>query len=216
MILSDKRSQVWLRRIRRFVMTTIIGGLVVALPVTLFILIVRLIFNFITSTLAPIGRILPFSDDTAIWLVQLISLIIIILFFFLIGLLVRTRSGKDLIQNMEDHLSSRLPLYKVIRDTVRQFVGTEKMPFSQVVLADVFGNGTLMTGFVTDELGNGYFSIFVPTAPNPTNGFVFHVHESNLKFLDTKPEDAMRSVIGLGIGSNVVFKSNEFNIKKPN
>lgn len=58
-----------------------------------------------------------------------------------------------------------------------------------------------MTGFVTDELPNGKLTIFVPTGPNPTNGFIFHVDEDQVEYLDTNTEDAMRSIIGVGVGS---------------
>ncbi len=212
----NRRGKVWMRRIQRFILTTVIGGLVVVLPVTLFVIVLRLLFNLIAGFVEPVGRLLPFSDDIARWLVQLMALVIVILIFFLIGLFVRTELGSKFFKNMEERLLYPLPLYKTLRETVRQFIGAEKMPFSQVVLADVFGGNTLVTAFVTDELGNGYYTIFVPTAPNPTNGFVFHVHESKLKFLDVRTEDALRSVIGLGTGSNVLFNAKDIGLHHKN
>lgn len=194
---------------RRFVITTIIGGLVVFLPITIFVALVRLIFNFIANIIAPISKLFNFSEDVGQWLINLLSFTIVIGTFFVIGLIVQTELGSKFFKNIEDRWLMQLPLYKVIRDTVRQFIGVDKMPFSQVVLADVFGDGVWMTGFVTDEHPNGYFTIFVPTAPNPTNGFVFHIHESKIRFLETKTEDAMSSIIGLGIGSKVLFSAKE-------
>lgn len=219
--MSDKTSgkKVFWWQVRRFFMTTMIGGLLVILPITIFVALVRLIFNFIAAIIEPIGEIFNFSDDIAQWIVSLISLAIVIVVFFLVGLIVRTEFGNKFFKNLEDRALMQLPLYKVIRDTVRQFVGVEKMPFSQVVLADVFANGIWMTGFVTDEHPNDFYTIFIPTAPNPTNGFVFHVHTSRLKFLDVKSEDAMSSIIGLGIGSKVIFaakeKGKEVNLPEP-
>ncbi|MDX1943035.1 MAG: DUF502 domain-containing protein [Saprospiraceae bacterium] len=203
------RKNVFWWQMRRFVITTIIGGLVVVLPITIFVALVRLVFNFIASLIAPIGRLLNFSEDVSQTLINLLSFVIVISAFFLIGLIVRTELGSKFFKHLEESFLIQLPLYRVIRDTVRQFIGVDKMPFSQVVLADVFGDGVWMTGFVTDEHNNGYFTIFVPTAPNPTNGFVFHIHESKIKFLESKTEDAMTSIIGLGIGSKVLFSAKE-------
>ena len=63
-----------------------------------------------------------------------------------------------------------------------------------------------MTGFVTDdELGHGFLTIFVPTGPNPTNGFIFHVPEDKVYYVDVRPEDAMRTIIGVGTGSRILF-----------
>ncbi len=89
---------------------------------------------------------------------------------------------------------------------MRQFFGAKKTPFSQVVLVDVFDNGSLMTGFITDdEIKEDFFTVFVPTGPNPTNGFIFHVKKDKVKYLDTRPEDAMRTIIGMGTGSRILF-----------
>jgi len=200
-----KRQQVFFRRLRRFFTTTVIGGLVVVLPISLLILIVRFVVNFITGLLEPVKQLLNFSEDVNTWLIDLISFSIVIVVFFMIGLVVRTEFGNRFIYRLEEQWLGQLPFYKTIRDTVRQFLGQKKMPFSEVVLVDAFGSGTLMTGFVTDNLEDGWYTIFVPTAPNPTNGFVFHVREEQLRFLDVKPEEAMRSIIGVGTGSNVLF-----------
>ena len=213
MLNQIKKKRRFLERLRRFFITTFIGGLVVVLPITLFVAIVRLIINFLTNIVEPVGELLKFSDDFAAWIVQLLSLAIVIFAFFLMGLLVRTELGNKFFINLEERWLMPLPLYGTIRETVRQFIGKDKMPFSQVVLADVFGGGTLVTGFITDELGNDYYTIFIPTAPNPTNGFVFHVHRSKIKFLDVRSEDALRTVIGLGTGSNMLFNAKEIGLK---
>jgi len=213
MIKQIKRKRSFWQRVRRFFVTTFIGGLVVVLPITLFVAVLRLIINVLTNIVEPIGDLFNFSDDFAAWLVQLISLAIVIFGFFLMGLLVQTEFGNKFFVTLEERWLMPLPLYGTIRETVRQFIGRDKMPFSQVVLADVFGGGTLVTGFVTDELGNDYYTIFIPTGPNPTNGFVFHVHRSKLKFIDVRSEDALRTVIGLGTGSNVLFDAKEIGLK---
>ena len=83
------------------------------------------------------------------------------------------------------------------------------MPFSQVVLVKVFNSETLMTGFITEEMDDELFTVFVPTGPNPTNGFIFHVKRNQLVFVDTKPEDAMRTVIGVGTGSHILFSGHQ-------
>lgn len=202
--MSSQEFQKFARRLKRFFLTTLIGGVAVALPFAIFVLLVRLIIGFFSSILAPMRPLFPFTSDAFI---DLLSFSIVITFFFLVGLVVRTSFGGDLISRLEERWLMHLPFYPVLREAVRQFFGSKKMPFSQVVLADVFGNGMLMTGFVTDdEIGNGFVTIFVPTGPNPTNGFVFHVREEQLQYVDTRPEDAMRTIIGVGTGSRILFQ----------
>jgi len=64
-----------------------------------------------------------------------------------------------------------------------------------------------MTGFVTDRLDSGDITVFVPTGPNPTNGYIFHLKPDQVEEIDASTEEAMRSIIGIGVGSNKVIKS---------
>lgn len=79
------------------------------------------------------------------------------------------------------------------------------MPFRQVVLVDAYNTGVLLTGFVTETAAEGIYTVFVPTAPNPMNGNIYHVPVSQLRFLDIEPEKAMRSIVGMGTGSSILF-----------
>ena len=202
-----KRWSVFLRKLRRFFLTSVIGGMVVVLPITIFFALLRFIVNFTAGILTPLRPLFPFSKDVADWLIDLISFAIVIALFFMIGLAVRTQYGNKAINRFEQRWLMQLPFYPVLRDTVRQFFGGKKTPFSQVVLCDPYNSGALMTGFVTDdEVGHGYITIFVPTGPNPTNGFIFHMPEEKVYFVKTRSEDAMRTIIGVGTGSRILFE----------
>lgn len=204
--MPSKRLVAFIRRLRRFFLTTLLGGVVVVLPITLLIVLVRFVVQFTASVLAPMRPLFPFSNDVSIWLIDLISLALVLTAFFFIGLVVQTRIGGRFFTRLEERWLMQLPFYSIIRETVRQFLGNERTPFSQVVLVDAFGSGVLMTGFVSDDThANGYVTVFVPTGPNPTNGFVLHAQRERLTFVDTKPEDAMRTIIGVGTGSGVLF-----------
>ena len=202
-----QRKRPIIRRAQRFVVTTILGGLVVVLPLSLLGFLIRLLFNLIIGVIQPLSSLLGFSDHVNEWLINLLVLAIILVLFFIIGLAVRTEIGQRLFQNMEEQWLKPLPFYTIIRETVQQLFSKDKMPFSKVALVDPFGSGALMTGFVTAELPNGFFTVFVPTAPNPTNGFIFHLPPDKVTMVDAGTEDAMRSVISLGIGSGKLFQN---------
>jgi uncharacterized membrane protein len=197
-------------RLRKFTETTLIGGLLVLLPITIFIVLVRFVLQLITKFISPIAKLFS-GIELPLALVNFISLGIVITFCFLVGLAVRTRSGNAIINYLNKKYLAKLPFYITIQETVKQIFGKKEDSFSRVVLIDVFG--VLMTGFVTDDTRTGIYTVFVPTAPNPTNGFVFHAREDQLTFLDVKPEDAMRTVIGLGTGSQTLFKKKEKDVE---
>jgi uncharacterized membrane protein len=194
-----------MKRLRNFLRTTFIGGAIVVLPLTILILLAKLIFDTLRAIVAPISRIMDFAFITNDVVIDLITIALVIVFFFLVGLFVKTRLGNAVFSMAEEEFLNRLPFYGTIKETVLQFTGAKKMPFSQVVLVEPFGNNTKMYGFVADEHDNGKITVFVPTAPNPTNGFVFYLESNQVQFVDVKPEDAIRMIISIGTGASKLF-----------
>jgi len=192
-----------LKKIRQFLITTLIGGLLVILPIGLFYLLAKFIFDLASTVIKPIANLIQIDGEYNNYIAQGIAFLIIIAFCFFVGLFVRTRSGKQIYLYFEQSSLARLPFYNTIKETVQQLFSSRGKSFTQVVIADVMQ--TKMTGFVTNELPNGLYTVFVPTAPNPTNGYIFHLRKDQLEFLDIKAEDAMRTVIGVGTGSEILF-----------
>jgi uncharacterized membrane protein len=121
----------------------------------------------------------------------------------------RHRRSKRLFRIFEYKYLLQIPLYSTLQEIIAQFAGLKKMPFSQVVLVDAYNTGVLLTGFVTETVSVGMYTVFVPTAPNPMNGNIYHVPASQLRFLDIEPEKAMRSIVGMGTGSSILFASKD-------
>jgi len=196
-------------RIKNFLLTTFLGGFVVLLPLAIFIFLIKLVLGLVEGLLAPLTRLIKneFNLPVPEYLVSFIALAIVIVMCFMIGLTIKTQMGRRSFLHLERTYLLRLPLYGKIKETVQQFTGAKKMPFSDVVLVDAFGNGTRMTGFITDEHKSGNFTVFVPTGPNPTNGFIFHVKADQIERLDseTKTDDALRTIIGVGVGSSRIM-----------
>ncbi len=194
---------------KRFLTTTLLGGLLVVLPIGLFLAFMRFLWIQVSNLIMPIVKLLKFENITNDFVIRLIAFAIVIAACFFIGLFVRTRIGKGIWRYFDSNVLEKLPFYKTIKDTVGTLFSSRGKSFKKVVLVEVMN--TQMTGFVTDEHENGIITVFVPTAPNPTNGFIFHLPESKLTFLDINPEDAMRTVIGVGTGSSILFgeKSDE-------
>ena len=196
----------FMNKVKNFFFTTLIGGIVVILPITIIILLINFLFGIINNLLAPLINLLDLSNRLDGLVVNIIAFAILIAFCFILGLIVRTRFGKNFLGYIEREWLAKLPLYNVIKETVQQFTGAKKMPFKQVVSVDPFGTGTRMTGFITDEHDNGIVTVFVPTAPNPTNGFVFHMAEDLVIRVNADTEDALRTIIGVGVGSKDVLQ----------
>lgn len=213
--LGDHRKNLG-TRIRRFLITTIVGGLVVVLPIALLIVLIRWVINIVVQIINPIANLINLPDAWAGWLVDLTALAMVLATFFLIGLIVQTNIGKQSLGIIEKQVLAQLPFYTTLRDTVQQFLGNrDKMPFSEVVSVDVFNNSTRMIGFISEEMEDGRLTIFVPTGPNPTNGFIFCVQPDQITRLDVRPDEAMRVVVGVGTGATVLFQRKEDALANP-
>lgn len=190
--------------LKNFFATTFLGGVVVILPLAIFALLANWIISLIGGILDPIVSLFPEKWNHT--LLRLIAFGILVIICFGIGLLVKTQFGSTMFSWVEDHWLSKLPFYSTIKETTQQIIGKDKSPFSKVVLIDPYGSGAKMIGFVTDEDKNsGRITVFSPTAPNPTNGFVFIVHEKDVEFLDVRSEEALRNIIGLGSGTSSII-----------
>ncbi|WP_057938755.1 DUF502 domain-containing protein [Algoriphagus resistens] len=186
---------------RGVILDSLLQGFLILLPITIVLILVSIVFNFIFGIVAPISSALDSGADEPHWLINFLSLAIFCAFVFFIGLLVRNKVGRVYFKSFERKYLTKIPLYNLIHQTVYQFVGLKKLPFSEVVLLDPFRSGTMMTGFITDQIDEKLYTVFVPTAPNPTNGNIYHVPKELITFLSVSTQDAMRTVMGMGTGT---------------
>jgi len=138
-----------------------------------------------------------------------ITFVAVLLFFFIIGLVVRTRLS-GFLNKAEDRYFLKIPGYKLAKETVQQFFGKNRSFFKEVVLVDIFNSGALMTGFITDDQGE-IITVFVPTGPNPTSGNIYHLQKDRVLKTSASVDNGMKSIISCGAGSGEVFAA----IEKP-
>lgn len=202
------------RRFRNFMRTTLIGGVVALAPLTLIILLFRWVINLIGRNLTPLVDTFlqdPDANPLIKFTLYVLTFTAILLFFFLIGIIVRTRVAIFL-NRFEDRYLSRIPGYKLAKETVKQFSGEKRSFFKEVVLVDIFSTGVLMTGFITDDQGD-VITVFVPTGPNPTSGNIYHFPADRVLRSGASVDVGMKSIISCGAGSREIF--NQAEAKRP-
>jgi uncharacterized membrane protein len=198
-------------KIKAAIKTSLVGGLVVILPVAILAFVFRWIFKVITDAIQPLT-----DRAVAIYGVpeiagDLIVVTLIVLCCFLVGFIVKTSVGRYMHRVFDDRLQQIAPGYRMIKEVVVQIFGNkENSPFSngQVARVRLFGPDcpTEVTALVTDKGDNGIYTVFMPTGPNPTSGNIYHVEESQVTLCpDIKLDSAMRTVIACGAGSASIF-----------
>lgn len=198
------------QRTKNFFRTTLLGGIIVILPAIILGFAFKWLFGIVSHAIQPLTRLvvnnLTLPDQYDEFIAILIVLLVIILGCFTVGLFVKTRLGHWIYTGVEGSVLSKAPGYKMIKETVNQFLGKKKSPFSSVALVQIFENDTKVTAFITDRHDDGTITVFVPTGPNPTSGFIYHLDPQYVHPVDVSVEDAMRSVISCGAGSEKLIK----------
>jgi uncharacterized membrane protein len=190
-----------MNRIKTFIKTSLLGGLTVILPAALLFLIFRWLFNWATDIIQPLTDMVLARGQFQEFVADAVVMAIILFFCFVVGVAVKTKIGRYIHENLESRILQIAPGYPTMKSVVMQFIGKKKSPFSSVALVRPFENDTLMTAFITDTHENNRFTVFVPTGPNPTTGFIFHLGQEFVHPVNIPVEEAIRSVISCGAGS---------------
>ncbi len=184
-----------------FIKTTLLGGVVVILPAAIIATVFAWMFGLVTRVIRPFTSILAARSSMGAVMADLLGIAIVVGFCFALGMVVRTAAGRFLQRSVESRLERFAPGYRLIKDTQLLFLGRKKSPFLRVALVRLYASDALTTAFVTEEHGDGTLTVFVPTSPNPTSGLIFHLKAEHVHPVDATVEEAMRSVIACGVGS---------------
>lgn len=176
-------------------------GIIFLLPVAILIVIYRWIYNFILTFAAPLSYLF-FVKKTFPYIV--LTVMIMVAVCYIVGVSIKTRHGRKIFGYVNRMLTI-LPGYAFILGIIIKIFRSNMSRFSSVVLVDLFGKGTLVTGFVTDSYGK-MNTVFVPTGPNPTSGMIYHVKAERVHHVNVSVEDAMRSIISCGNGSKKLIE----------
>jgi uncharacterized membrane protein len=190
-----------MEKLKSFLKTTFFGGFLVVLPVIVLIFVLKWLYEVLIEKISPVTYLVVQTAKSSQLVSSLIAAVIILLLFFVVGLIVQTRLGRYVVEFFEKRFLKRVPLYRIIKETITQLFGGEKLLFRSVALVKPFGSDTMITAFVTDESPNGYTTVFVPSAPAPTGGYIYHIKSEYVIKIDYPVEQAMKTILSLGSGS---------------
>jgi uncharacterized membrane protein len=190
----------------------LIDGVFALLPILLLLWVYSFIYRFISATAQPIASHLFGGEG---FTKNITVILLFLLLFVCFGFIIKTPTGSYTYHTLVTRLFHYLPGYSWINSTVAQFTEVDRNTFSSVALVKVFPNGTLMTGFITDEDPQGRTTVFVPTGPNPTSGNIYHLKPEQVFPINIPVEDAIRTIIGVGNGSRKLLKLYREQYEKP-
>jgi len=191
--------------LQRYIRTTLIGGVLVVLP--LFVVANLLLWRaeWIAGKTAPVARFVAADLHVPVWFGQTLTISAILVACFALGAIVSTRFGNRAYNWLERNTVQRVPGYQPVKEIVSYLGKRDQNPFSRPVIVDI-GGGIRLTGFLADEGAAGP-TIFVPTGPNPTTGLILHVSAEHVQRVALPGSEALKTVIACGAGSQRLLRS---------
>jgi len=187
-------------------------GLVVIAPVGLTIWLIWTVIGWIDGVVLPLvpHRMRP---ETYIGInLRGVGVIIFLLFTIVVGWVAKGIIGRSLISFAEG-LVDRMPVIRSVYSGIKQISETvfaqSERSFEKACLVQYPRRGIWAIGFVSTtakgeiseraETGGRLMSVFVPTTPNPTSGFLLYFPEEDVIELEMSIEDAAKLVISAGL-----------------
>lgn len=177
------------------------AGLLVVIPVVLTGAVLAFLFRLIDGWTQPLARDLFGREIPGTGIVLTVALL------WVTGVLSTNFFGKKLLE-LFDRVLENLPLVKTVYSASKQLVEAispdGRRSFRRVVLVEFPQKGTYALGFVTGQgVGPlmGRLSVYVPTAINPTSGFVVFASPESVLDAGMTVEEAIKLVVSGGVVS---------------
>jgi uncharacterized membrane protein len=181
--------------------THIFRGLLAVIPIGLCYLVIR--FFYLTVD----ARITKLIDRWLGFRIPGLGILLVLVSLYLLGLAASNWAGRKAF-GLVDLVTTRIPLIKTVYILGKQLADALSLPergaFKRVVMVEHFRPGVWSVGFVTatlkdHETGEDMVRVFIPTAPNPTSGFVVMLKASQVREVDWSVPEAMNSIISGGM-----------------
>lgn len=186
---------------------TFFTGLVILVPLGITVWVLTLIVTTLDQTLLLLP---PEVRSRAPFNIPGMGAILTLAIILAVGVLARNFIGRRLFAWWEA-LLGRIPVVSAIYSSVKQVSDTLLSPsgqaFRKPVLVEFPRAGSWSVGFVVGSPGaalqrplNGeHASVYVPTAPNPTSGYVLIVPVDQIVDLDVTVDEALKFVVSMGV-----------------
>jgi uncharacterized membrane protein len=186
-----------------FLKTTLIGGLLIVVPVYLTVLLLGKVLKGMIALLGPIVALFP---ESLHHFAQIIAIALVVVVCFMLGLIARTGLGRRAIAAFEQHVLERMPGFAMVRSVVRRVSGSSDDAQFQPVLVET-DEETLTPGFIVEELDDDRFVVLVPSVPTPAAGSLYILPRKRVHWVDVPVTEAIGVITRWGSGTSKLLKA---------
>jgi uncharacterized membrane protein len=187
----------------------LIAGLLVWMPLGITFLVVRAIVDFLDRSLL----LLPYAyqpDNLLGFHIPGFGVVLAVVMVLATGMIVANFLGRRIVVAWES-LLARIPvvrnLYAGIKQVLEAVLAADGKSFRKVLLVEYPRKGVWSLAFMTssdlgevqEKTAGDVVSVFIPTTPNPTSGFVLMVQRSEVIEMDMTVEEGLKMIISMGV-----------------
>lgn len=183
--------------IYRFLKATVIGGLLVLVPVVVIVAIVVWVVQVALKAIEPVFEWLPDRSVAGVSLTVLFAILGLLLVCFFAGLFAETAIIRRL-GNGAERLALTVPGYALMKNVGANVVGIEGKHPARTVLVRFTASWQL--GFLMETLVDGRQVVFVPGVPRALVGTLHIVEADRVQFLAMSVSTALDVLARLGVG----------------
>jgi uncharacterized membrane protein len=183
------------KKLSEFILSRLGAGVLALAPIYLAALLLLRVMKSFTAVVRPLAKLLPK------WLPaeRILSFLLVLIVCFLIGLIVRTPTGRATWNRMENSVLQGIPGYGLFRSLTQQLTGTTQDKAWKPALAEI--EQALVPAFIIEEHEDGRFTVFVPSVPTPLAGAIYVLNPDRVHRLDVPFTRAIKAVSQWGSGT---------------
>lgn len=184
-----------MKPIGEFIKSTLIGGLLVILPLGL----VAMLVMKIVGMLKPFATLVAKEMPGGLRFPTVIASVLLLLLCFVAGLLARTHAGQSAGNFFESSLLNRIPGYAMLRSFTRRIGDVEESEKFAPAFAEI--EDALVPAFVVETHADGRYTVFVPSAPTPGVGAIYILTRDRVHLVDAPFLKTVKCISRWGAGS---------------
>ena len=175
--------------------TTLIGGVLIVLPIYLSILLLAKTLSAIVTLLSPVTAAIP----AGVQFRQVIAVLIVLVVCFVAGIVVRTGPGLRAKHALERSVLEKIPGYSLVRGLAHRVSGDDREGSFRPALVEI--EDALAPAFIIEELNDGRYTVLIPSVPTPAAGSLLIMQRERVHPLDVPFTQAVKVISKWGAGA---------------
>lgn len=189
-----------MKGLAQFTKTTLIGGLLIVLPIYFTVLLLAKTLSGLLALLSPVTATIP----AGVQFREVIAILLVVAICFVAGLVVRTGPGLRAMNALEHSLLERIPGFALVRGLASRISGGAQGESFRPALVEV--EDALAPAFIIEELEDGRFTVLIPSVPTPAAGSLFILPRERVHPVDVPFLDAVKVISKWGAGAGVMAR----------